>query len=432
MIGRQASPHPRFRLYTTRWHYTLPVTGALRRLDQEREAGRLEDLVRRNLGAANALCVPMARTAIYLAVKALVPAGKEVILSPLTITDVVSLVAVAGAVPVFADVSRKGCHIDPDEVESLIGPRTGAVLITHLFGQTAGARRFREICRRRGVPLIEDAAQAFGAAEKGQALGTWGDLGIFSFGTYKHLSGWRGGMLVSASRPLLERIRSDVQGTPVLSSWRLAAMAAFGLATDLATLPSLFSRVTFPIFRRAHSSRIRILNRLVDPESKIRRLDGIPRAYLARMNAVQTRLTALGLKRIDEDHRIRRRNADLYLNGLSGLPGLTLPSPHPDSSPVFPHFPIQCRNRAGLLHWLLGQGRDVATHSLHNCADLPLFEAFSRNCPNAREASQSLILLPTYPRYPVPEIHRNIEAIRAFFYRDPRADPPEESVVHAD
>ncbi|MFZ0426875.1 MAG: hypothetical protein WAO20_02075, partial [Acidobacteriota bacterium] len=60
------------------------------------------------------------------------------------------------------------------------------------------------------------------------------------------------------------------------------------------------------------------------------------------------------------------------------------------------------------------QGRDIATHRLKNCADLALFRDFRRDCPNARRASESLVLLPTYPRYPVVEIERNIDAIRAF------------------
>ncbi|MEJ2081509.1 MAG: DegT/DnrJ/EryC1/StrS family aminotransferase [Acidobacteriota bacterium] len=427
-----SSPHPRLRIYTTLGHYWLPLSAPLRRFDTERETERFEHLVQQRLSTPNALCVPRARTAVYLAVRALVPAGKEVILSPLTIADVVSLVAAAGAIPVFADVSRDGWHIDPDDVENLIGPRTGAVLITHLFGQTAGARRVEEICRNRGVPLIEDAAQAFGAAENGRPLGTWGNLGVFSFGMYKHLNGWRGGMLVSPSRPLLNRIRTEVRRMPILSWGRLAGLAALGLTTDLATLPPLFSRLTFPVFRWAQATNLSLLNRLVDPEFGVRRLDAVPRSYRARMNAAQVRLAGLGLERLEEENQIRRRNADLYLAGLCDLEELTLPAFRADSSPVFPYFPIRCRDRSELLQWLLRQRRDVATHSLKNCADLPAFQAFHCDCPNARCASRSLVLLPNYPRYPVSEIHRNIAAIRAFFrYDQTRQSHAQECVAHA-
>ena len=132
------------------------------------------------------------------------------------------------------------------------------------------------------------------------------------------------------------------------------------------------------------------------------------------MTGVQTRLVMRGLERLDGENEIRRSHAELYRAGLAGLEGVTLLRLEPDCLPVFPYFPVLCRESRGLLHWAFRQGRDIATHSLKNCADLTLFRDFRRDCPNARRASESLILLPTYPRYPVAEIERNIDAIRAF------------------
>lgn len=133
------------------------------------------------------------------------------------------------------------------------------------------------------------------------------------------------------------------------------------------------------------------------------------------MNGVQSRLVCVGLERLDEENEGRRANASRYRTGLDGLEGLDLPPDRLDSSPVFPYFPVLSRTRAELLQWMLRKGRDVATHNLRNCADLPIFSPHCRDCPNARRASRSLILLPTYPRYPMSEIDRNIEVIRAFF-----------------
>ncbi|RPI27234.1 MAG: DegT/DnrJ/EryC1/StrS aminotransferase family protein [Acidobacteria bacterium] len=414
-MSREISPHPRFRLYTTADHYRLPLSALLRKPGGGEETAKFESAVCRHLRVEHAVCVPSARIGIYLSVRALVPPGRKVVLSPLTIADVVNMVIAAGAIPVFADVRRNGYHIDPEEVERLAGPDTGAVLITHLFGETAGACRLREICRAREVPLIEDAAQAFGASEIGRPLGTWGDVGVFSFGLFKHLTTWRGGMLIAPSGASLDAIRKEVRLMPLLGRWRLLALLGFGFATGFATRPSVFWRLVYPVFRWAFLHKIGLINRLVDPEAGARRLDSIPRPYLGRMTEAQTRLGLMGLERVDDENEIRRSNAERYRAGLSGLEGLILPADNPSASPAFPYFPVQCPNRDQLLRWAFERRRDWPTHGLRNCADLPAFRSFHRDCPNARQASESLILLPTYPRYPLAEIERNIKVIREFF-----------------
>ncbi len=170
-------PHPRYRLYTCPASYRLP----LRNLLPGRSAcgytvSGLEAEICLRFDTAAAVCIPMARTGLYLGLRELIRPGQKVVMSPLTIVDVVNMVILAGGIPVFADIHRLSCAADSAQVESLIDSGTGAVLITHLHGETAGAHVFRDMCRRRGVPLIEDASQAFGAAENGRRLGTIGDL----------------------------------------------------------------------------------------------------------------------------------------------------------------------------------------------------------------------------------------------------------------
>ncbi|MCZ6736268.1 MAG: hypothetical protein O7C65_10825, partial [Planctomycetota bacterium] len=79
------------------------------------------------------------------------------------------------------------------------------------------------------------------------------------------------------------------------------------------------------------------------------------------------------------------------------------------------YFPIQCSNRQRLLAWLMHQKRDVAAQHLRNCADLPGFSPFYRDCPQARKTADQVVLLPTYPRYPMSEVEKNIDAIRSYF-----------------
>lgn len=409
------SPHPRFRLYTLQSSYGLLLRHLLKGLhDSADAAAKLEAEVCLRFDVTAAVCVPMARTGLYLGLRELIRPGQTVVMSPLTIQDVVNMVILAGGVPVFADICRRSCAIDPNQAESLIDHRTGALLISHLHGESAGAHIFQEICSRRGVPLIEDAAQAFGAAEGARRLGTIGDLGIFSFGFYKNVSAWRGGMLVSRNPKLISAVRRRVSELSVLPAWRLLALGLGGLFTDLVTWPPLFASLVHPMLRYSFMRGIRAINRRLDPEDRAARLRTIPADYLYRMTAAQSELAFAQLNRVDSDSKIRIAHAERYHRALAGLDGLIVPKWHDGPSHIYTYYPIQYSRREELLRYAMERKRDFAPQYLRNCASLAEFSEFNRDCPNAEAAARELVLLPTYPKYPAAEIKRNIESIQEF------------------
>ncbi|MBZ5498648.1 MAG: DegT/DnrJ/EryC1/StrS family aminotransferase [Acidobacteriia bacterium] len=375
---------------------------------------QLESDICRRFDVAAAVCVPMARTGLYLALKELIQPGQRVVMSPLTIIDVVNMVLLAGGIPVFADVLKSSCAIDPDEAESLIDNRTGAILITHLHGETAGAYIFREISRRRGVPLIEDAAQAFGGEENERRLGAIGDVGIYSFGFYKNLSTWQGGMLVSQNPAIIARIRERISPWRTLSSLQLLMLSLRGLMTDIATSPPVFAMFLHPVVRYCCLHNIKQVNRRLDPEDRARRILRMPARYLHRMSDAQAEIALHNIGSLDDDMAMRVAHAVLYHDALAGMEGLITPRKHTGRSHIYSYYPIQCSHRDALLRYAQQRRRDFAAQHLRNCADLPEFREFHRDCPNARAVARELILLPTYPRYPETEIRRNIEVIQAF------------------
>lgn len=410
------SPHPRYLLYTGTASYALPLQHLFPRSRNSAEAmAQLEAEICRRFEVSAAVCVPMARTGLYFGLRELIRPGQTVILSPLTIVDVVNMVFLAGGIPLFADIRRPSCAIDPEQAESLIDSRTGAVLITHLHGESAGAHVFRDICRRRSVPMIEDAAQAFGAVEGDRRLGTIGNLGIYSFGFYKNVNAWRGGMLVSQDPDLIARIRQRMNGLPELPGWRLLALSLHGLITDAATWPPLFSTFTYPILRHSYLRGCQIVNRRLDPEYGATRLTGMPPDYFYQMTGSQATLALCQLDRVDADTTARIDHAARYNQALAGLDRLITPRWQPGRANIYSYYPIQCREREALLQFAMHHKRDFAAQHLRNCADLPEFKEFYRYCPNARASAQELILLPAYPRYPSDEIQLNIEVIQEFF-----------------
>jgi dTDP-4-amino-4,6-dideoxygalactose transaminase len=84
---------------------------------------------------------------------------------------------------------------------------------------------------------------------------------------------------------------------------------------------------------------------------------------------------------------------------------------------MYTYFPVQAEDRQDLLRHMMRERRDLAAQHLHNCADLPCFTEFHRDCPNARKTAKSVVLLPTYPRYSRRDVDLNVASIRRYFGR---------------
>lgn len=411
------APNPRYRLYTTPNSYLSFLGDILQgRLEKhEQDIEKLETALSKRLGMRHSACVPQNRVGMYLTVKALIKPGQEVIMSPYTIADITNMVICAGGRPLFADVDRETCNISVAEVERLINQETGAVLITHLHGLAAEAVKIKEICHRFQVPLIEDCAQAFGTRESGKPVGTIGDAGIFSFGAYKNINTWLGGAVVCNRDDIFEKICAELAdfSYPILPY--LFQKIKSGLVTDIATFPPIFKLFTYWIFRFGFLNDIDSINRLVTIELDTSRKDKLPESYKSQLTPFQARLALSQLNRIERDSQVRIDNGLRYYEGLKDIEELIIPPARSDFSHIYTYFPIQYHPREELLKFMMQHCRDVAAQHYKNNADLPEFQEFYRNCPNARKVSQELIFLPTYPRYSRREVEKNIAVIRKYF-----------------
>lgn len=408
-------PLPRYRLYDDpRTYATIARELVTGRWKSGTACAELEKSLA-SLGAPHAVLTPRARVAIHLAVKALIQPGQKVVLSPYTIADVVNMVVSAGGVPVFADIERETCNVDPAEIEKLVDADTGAVLVTHLHGLACDMDVIPRITSERGVALIEDAAQAFGVRFAGRPVGSFGDAGIFSFGKYKNVNAFLGGVLLTRHAEVAASVRAGLAEWPLQDPPQLLGEVAHGLATDLATWPPLFRSLTFWVFRFAFLQELSILNKQVSFDDAPELHRELQAGYRRRMTPLQARLVLRQLARVDEFTRERIERARLYHEGLRDVPELMLPPLRTDFSHMYTYFPVQADDRNALLRHLMKQGRDVAGQHIKNCADFPAFEAWHRDCPNARKTAASLVLLPTYPRYGLGEVEANVRVIREYF-----------------
>ena len=167
--------------------------------EAERQFARL-------MGAKHCVTTSNGTSAIMTAVRALqIGAGDEVITTPYTFVASILPILLADALPVFADIDAETWQIDPGKIEAKINKNTVAILPVHIIGGICDMDRINAIARKHNLKVIEDACEAHGGEWKNRKVGTFGDLGCFSFQNGKSLTCGEGGAILGSDSKLMDR-----------------------------------------------------------------------------------------------------------------------------------------------------------------------------------------------------------------------------------
>ena len=211
------------------------------------------------VGVPHAVALSSGTAALHLALLILgVGRGDDVLTSTMTFAATANAIAYVGATPAFVDVARDTWTLDPDLLEEDLaararaGRQAAAVVTVDLYGQCADYARILDVCRRHGVPVIEDAAEALGASCNGRRAGAFGECAAFSFNGNKIITTSGGGMLVSHRREIVERARHlatqarepapHYQHNDIGYNYRLSNLLAAVGRAQLSALPAKLAR----------------------------------------------------------------------------------------------------------------------------------------------------------------------------------------------
>jgi perosamine synthetase len=319
---------------------------------------------------ADALDVPFVvattsgSVALTLAMMALgISPGDEVVVPDRTFIATAHAATMLGARVVLADCMPNHPNVDPEEISRKITARTKAIVIVHLNGMACRTREITAIASERGVPVIEDAAQAIFSRSQDGNLGTQGSLGCFSFGMTKLISTGQGGAVVTQSAALHEKLRA----------------------------------------MRNHGVR-----------------DTISHEYLMMGNNFKfTDLqAAVGIGQVScASEKIQRCNTvyRTYQLGLKGLEGLSLLEVKVDKGECALWVEIISHRRDELSVYLADHGIQTRKFlpSLHTAPHL----AAGKDFPNSAKFERTGMILPSGPAQPLENIHRTIEVIREWSLR---------------
>jgi dTDP-4-amino-4,6-dideoxygalactose transaminase len=334
------------------------------------EVAALEEAVAEASGVRHAIGCASGTDALLLPLLALdLQPGDEVICPAFTFFATAGTVHNAGGTPVFVDIEPGTFNLAPAAVEAAITPRTRAIIVVHLFGQLAELESILEIAGARGLPVIEDAAQAIGARRRigGQwrTAGELGWCGTLSFFPSKNLGGWGdGGMMLTQDDALAERLR------------RL----------------------------RLHGGTKQYHHDEVGTNS--------------RLDTLQAAVLLAKLPFLEVWSRLRREKAHWYTEHFRGHPAVTAPAEDPANEHIFHQYTIRVPKRDGLLEHLKSHGIGCAVYyplALHLQPCFAHLGYRPGSLPETERAMAEVVSLPVYPELTEAQQEAVVETVMLFY-----------------
>jgi dTDP-4-amino-4,6-dideoxygalactose transaminase len=328
---------------------------------------KFEESVAAYLGVEYAIGLASGTDALVLALRALnIGPGDEVIIPAYTFFATAGTVLSVGAKPIFVDIDPVSYEIDVARIKDYLTPRTKAIIPVHLYGHPADMDPILELARSRGLKLIEDNAQAFGATYRGKKTASFGDIGCLSFFPTKNLGAYGdGGMVVTNDAALAERMR----------------------------------------MLRTHGWKKKYYSEEV--------------GYNSRLDALQSAILQAKFPHVDSWNEKRREIAHRYSEQLASL-GVTVPVECDWGRHVYHLYIIRSERRAELQTFLKERG--IASEVYY-----PLPPHLSTPCrkfgyqegdfPNAEQASRETLALPLYPELTIEQQVKVILTLEEYMNR---------------
>jgi len=312
------------------------------------EVAELEQALASYTGAGHCITVASGTDALLIAMMSLgIGPGDEVITSPFTFVATAETIVLLGARPVFVDVEPDTCNIDASAIEAKITLQTKAIMPVSLYGQTSDMDAINAVASRHGgIPVIEDAAQSFGATFRGMKSCNLSTFGCTSFFPSKPLGCYGDGGAIFTSDDALAVACREI---------------------------------------RVHGQSKRYYHTRV----------GVG----GRMDTLQCAIVLGKLERFDWEVEQRRRLGDRYSERLSGIPGVSVPVVRPDRTNVFAQYTVQVDHRPAFVQALQAEGIPTAIHYPMPLNRQPAYKGYC--CPDCTPISDALservVSLPMYP-----------------------------------
>jgi dTDP-4-amino-4,6-dideoxygalactose transaminase len=372
--------------------------------------GRVDALEARfaaELESREAVLLSHARIALLAILRALdLPPGSEVVMTPVTIPDVVNAVLVAGLRPVFVDLGERTCNMDPAALAAAISPATRVVLLTHLSGLASPMDEILRVAAGNDLVVLEDCSQAMGTRYRDKLLGTFGKAGFYSLSTLKPVASFHGGLVITDDAALASALRDAARSMPLPSRGWLLKMFARDAILHAASHPLPFSLAGYygmtalERFAPAIVDELQRGNIVYDAArraARVKRKTAIAASFFAAYTDAQAVLAEGCLDDLDAGNQRRKGLVARLHERLveAAVPGLVRLDPL--GSPTFWRYPLWTDDPEGLRRSLRRHGIDAARTNLCCASREPAFAELAAATPNAEAFVDRMVFLPLHP-----------------------------------
>ncbi len=365
------------------------------------------------LGASHVFGAASGRSAFQLALESLgLEKGAEIIFPVFTFPVMPMVARLLGYKPVFCEVDPVTFNSGPEQIEPKITDKTGAVLATHLFGQPCPIRAVAELTQSRNIRLLEDCAHACGVRVDGRQVGTFGDIGVFSFAEGKNMPCFGGGAIATSDDGIARRARDvlDQAAMPEPDAIRKNAVTIW--LKWLLTRPLIFGVSAYPALRL----KLMMGQPLMDSAVGDELLDEFSRSNprVSRMSNLQAAIGLLQLQHIDAFNEGARRNAKRLTEKLGEVPGIKAPDAT-GGNHIYVYYPLTVDpdKRDDLRNYLLRHGIDTKTSDMADCTALkPFIDSEAGDRPSDAPRQASILEICVYPVIKEDEMRRIAKVIR--------------------
>jgi dTDP-4-amino-4,6-dideoxygalactose transaminase len=323
-------------------------------------------------GVHNAVATANGTAALHAALHAVgVDEGDAVVTTPFSFVASANAIRFCGARPVFADVDPETFTLDPDAVAEALETTedAAAVLPVHLYGLPADVEELATVCDRHGVALVEDAAQAHGAAYEDRPVGSFGAAAAFSFYPTKNMTTGEGGIVLSDDPVVAERAARFV---------------------DHGRAP-------------------------VDDGNAYRHVEV---GYNYRLSSVAAAIGLAQLERLPENNHRRRVNARALDEVLAPIPAVETPTEPDGRRHVYHQYTIRADDRDGLRNYLAEAGIGTGVYYPRPIHEQPAYDDVEASTPVAERAADEVLSLPVHPELTGDDVDRVANAVGEFYGYD--------------
>ncbi len=329
--------------------------------------------------------------------------GDEVILQAFTCVAVSHAIIATGATPVYVDITH-AFALDVDDLKKKVTKKTKAILLQHTFGIPAYTPELEKFLKEKQLFVIEDVAHAIGSTYKGRKLGTIGDAAVFSFGRDKAFSSVSGGVVITSSKEIGQRLSAYYIQQQYPSSFWIFQQLFHSVVFFFLILPLyniLLGKIVLLLCQKLHL--------LAKPVTKneLRHFSN----FTKKLPPQLAYLALLQLKRLDRFNTYREETAGFYAQELSEVGGKHFPGIPLLRYPLLVRHPTHLKKLAKHAGILLG---DWYAHVIDPHETNLSKVGYKKDCPKAEYLAAHIINLPTYPTLSRKEREKVVKIVKAY------------------